>query len=137
MNRRPGDLALERARNLEAWIDAHLGEPITMGTLCRVAGVGERCLQKSFLYRRGDFSDALRRRAPAAGGPSMAGRCLERRDGDRGRIALRLFAPGPVLGVLSRGDRRVTVADAGGRKADGMSLIGEGTERIRARRSPT
>jgi AraC-like DNA-binding protein len=53
VNRRPGELALERARNLEAWIDAHLGEPITMGTLCRVAGVGERCLQKSFLYRRG------------------------------------------------------------------------------------
>ena len=50
---RPGELALGRARNLEAWIDSHLGEPITMGTLCRVAGVGERCLQKSFLYRRG------------------------------------------------------------------------------------
>jgi AraC-like DNA-binding protein len=53
VTRRPGELALERARNLEAWIDAHLGEPITIGTLCRVAGVGERCLQKSFLYRRG------------------------------------------------------------------------------------
>jgi AraC-like DNA-binding protein len=53
VTRRPGELALERARNLEAWIDAHLGEPITMGSLCRVAGVGERCLQKSFLYRRG------------------------------------------------------------------------------------
>lgn len=51
--RRPGELALARARNLEAWIDSHLGEPITMGTLCRVAGVGERCLQKSFQYRRG------------------------------------------------------------------------------------
>jgi AraC-like DNA-binding protein len=51
--RRPGELALSRARNLEAWIDAHLGEPITMGTLCRVAGVGERCLQQSFQYRRG------------------------------------------------------------------------------------
>jgi AraC-like DNA-binding protein len=51
--RRPGELALQRARNLEDWIDAHLGEPITMGTLCRVAGVGERCLQKSFIYRRG------------------------------------------------------------------------------------
>ena len=50
---RPGELALERARNLEAWIDSHLGEPITMGTLCRIAGVGARCLQKSFLYRRG------------------------------------------------------------------------------------
>jgi AraC-like DNA-binding protein len=53
VTRRPGELALERARNLEAWIDAHLGEPITMGTLCRVAGVGARCLQKSFLFRRG------------------------------------------------------------------------------------
>lgn len=51
--RRPGELALERARDLEDWIESHLGEPITMGTLCRVAGVGERCLQKSFLYRRG------------------------------------------------------------------------------------
>ncbi len=52
-HRRPGELALARARDLEAWIDAHLGDPISMGTLCRVAGVGERCLQKSFLYRRG------------------------------------------------------------------------------------
>lgn len=51
--RRPGELALQRARYLEDWIDAHLGEPITMGTLCRVGGVGERCLQQSFLYRRG------------------------------------------------------------------------------------
>jgi AraC-like DNA-binding protein len=51
--RRPGELALRTARSLEDWIDAHLGEPITMGVLCRVAGVGERCLQKSFIYRRG------------------------------------------------------------------------------------
>jgi AraC-like DNA-binding protein len=53
VDRRPGELALGRARELEGWIEAHLGEPITMGSLCRVAGVGERCLQKSFLYRRG------------------------------------------------------------------------------------
>jgi AraC-like DNA-binding protein len=53
LDRRPGELALERARNLEAWIDSNLGEPITMGSLCQVAGVGARCLQKSFLYRRG------------------------------------------------------------------------------------
>ncbi|WP_374660270.1 helix-turn-helix transcriptional regulator [Inhella sp.] len=51
--RRPGELSLDRARRVEAWIDAHLGEPITMAALCRVAGVGERCLQKAFLYRRG------------------------------------------------------------------------------------
>jgi AraC-like DNA-binding protein len=53
VDRRPGELALDRARNLESWIDAHLGEPITMGVLCRIAGVGERCLQKSFMHRRG------------------------------------------------------------------------------------
>jgi AraC-like DNA-binding protein len=52
-SRRPGGLALARARNLEDWIESHLDEPITMGMLCRVAGVGERCLQKSFFYRRG------------------------------------------------------------------------------------
>jgi AraC-like DNA-binding protein len=51
--RAPGALAMARASDLEGWIDAHLGEPITMGTLCRIAGVGERCLQKSFLCRRG------------------------------------------------------------------------------------
>jgi AraC-like DNA-binding protein len=51
--RPPGELALARVHSLEAWIDAHLDEPITMGTLCRIAGVGERCLQKSFLCRRG------------------------------------------------------------------------------------
>lgn len=51
--RRPGDLALARARDLEAWIDSNLHETITMGLLCRVAGVGDRTLQKSFLYRRG------------------------------------------------------------------------------------
>lgn len=52
-DRRPGDLTLARARSLEDWIEAHLGDPITMGTLCRIAGVGERTLQKSFLFRRG------------------------------------------------------------------------------------
>jgi len=51
--RRPGELALVRARDLEGWIESHLVEPITMGTLCQIAGVGERCLQMSFLYRRG------------------------------------------------------------------------------------
>ncbi len=50
---RPGELAQERARDLEGWIDAHLGEPLTLGRLCQVAGVGARCLQKTFEYRRG------------------------------------------------------------------------------------
>lgn len=46
-------LRAERARRLEEWIEAHLGEPITLGRLCDVAGVGERCLQKTFALRRG------------------------------------------------------------------------------------
>lgn len=50
---RPGELTQERARDLEGWIDAHLGEPLTLGRLCQVAGVGARCLQKTFEYRRG------------------------------------------------------------------------------------
>lgn len=50
---RPGELALQRARDLEGWIDAHLGEALTLGQLCRVAGVGARCLQRAFEYRRG------------------------------------------------------------------------------------
>jgi AraC-like DNA-binding protein len=50
---RPGDLSLNRTRDLEGWIEAHLGEPITLGRLCQVAGVGARCLQKAFEYRRG------------------------------------------------------------------------------------
>ena len=42
-----------RLANLEAWIDAHLDRPITVGRLCQVAGVGERALQKAFESRRG------------------------------------------------------------------------------------
>lgn len=51
--RRAGHVALERVKSVEAWIDAHLGEPITLGRLCTVAGVGERSLQKAFEASRG------------------------------------------------------------------------------------
>jgi AraC-like DNA-binding protein len=50
---RPGHLTPERARDLEGWIDAHLDEPLTLGRLCQVAGVGARCLQRTFEARRG------------------------------------------------------------------------------------
>jgi transcriptional regulator GlxA family with amidase domain len=39
--------------DLEAWIEANLEAPISIGRLCAVAGVGERALQKSFESRRG------------------------------------------------------------------------------------
>lgn len=42
-----------RLADLEAWIDAHLDKPLTVGRLCQIAGVGERALQKAFESRRG------------------------------------------------------------------------------------
>jgi AraC-like DNA-binding protein len=50
---RASRLSAERAAFVEDWIDAHLHQPITLGRLCEVAGVGGRCLQKTFLERRG------------------------------------------------------------------------------------
>jgi AraC-like DNA-binding protein len=46
-------LAETGLRRVEEWIDGHLGEPITLGRLCEVGGVGERSLQKAFESRRG------------------------------------------------------------------------------------
>ncbi len=50
---RPGDLSMARARQLEEWIEANLSEPLTVGRLCQVADVGQRCLQRTFIHRRG------------------------------------------------------------------------------------
>jgi AraC-like DNA-binding protein len=41
-----------RLRDVEDWIEAHLEQPITVGRLCAVAGVGERALCKLFEARR-------------------------------------------------------------------------------------
>ena len=38
---------------VEAWIDAHLATPITLGRLCAVAGVGDRYLESAFRAHRG------------------------------------------------------------------------------------
>jgi AraC-like DNA-binding protein len=61
-------LRAERARRLESWIDAHLAEPITLARLCRVAGVGARCLQKTFQVRHGTspLEFVMQRRLEAA-----------------------------------------------------------------------
>ena len=45
--------ASARLRKVEDWIDAHLGEPITLGQLCSVAGMEASSLRKSFRMRRG------------------------------------------------------------------------------------
>jgi transcriptional regulator GlxA family with amidase domain len=42
-----------RLNDVEDWIEAHLTQPITLGRLCEVAGVGERALCKVFESRRG------------------------------------------------------------------------------------
>ncbi|MFN7572328.1 MAG: helix-turn-helix domain-containing protein [Betaproteobacteria bacterium] len=57
-----------RLAAVQDWIDAHLAEPITLGQLCRVAGVGERCLQLAFQSQRGisPMRYVLERRLAAA-----------------------------------------------------------------------
>lgn len=50
--RRTPALADARVREVEAWIEDHLHQPITLGRLCEVAGVGARCLQIAFERRR-------------------------------------------------------------------------------------
>jgi len=46
-------ISARRLADLEEWIEAHLAEPITLGSLCAVAGVGERALQAAFRSNRG------------------------------------------------------------------------------------
>lgn len=53
----PDRIALDpgeaRMRVVEEWIEEHLDQPITLGTLCEVAGVCARSLQIGFQRRRG------------------------------------------------------------------------------------
>lgn len=71
-------IAAPRLAAIEAWVDAHLEEPITLGRLCEIAGVGERALQKAFESRRGmsPVRFVVERRLAAAR------RLLERADPD-------------------------------------------------------
>lgn len=46
-------LGIQRIRLIEEWIDAHLADPITLGRLCTVAGVGDRYLESAFRAHRG------------------------------------------------------------------------------------
>ena len=50
---RPKPVGGMRLGRVEDWIEAHLDEPITLGRLCTVAGVGARALMKIFESRRG------------------------------------------------------------------------------------
>lgn len=50
---RVSKIAASRVASLEAWIDAHLDESITLGRLCEVAGVSGKTLQTAFATRRG------------------------------------------------------------------------------------
>lgn len=50
---RTASAAAARVASLEGWIDAHLEEPITLGRLCRVSGLGARSLQLAFVSGRG------------------------------------------------------------------------------------
>jgi transcriptional regulator GlxA family with amidase domain len=46
-------LGIQRIRLVEEWVDAHLSDPITLGRLCAVAGVGDRYLESAFRAHRG------------------------------------------------------------------------------------
>jgi len=46
-------LAVRRVRLVEEWVDAHAADPITLGRLCAVAGVGDRYLETAFRAQRG------------------------------------------------------------------------------------
>lgn len=46
-------VTFQRVRRVEAWVDAHLFEPITLGRLCAIAGVGDRHLHCAFQAHRG------------------------------------------------------------------------------------
>ena len=46
-------LGIQRIRMVEEWIEAHLADPITLGRLCAVAGVGDRYLESAFRVHRG------------------------------------------------------------------------------------
>jgi AraC-like DNA-binding protein len=46
-------VTVKRLRDVEDWIESHLAQPITLGRLSEVAGVGERALCKAFEARRG------------------------------------------------------------------------------------
>jgi AraC-like DNA-binding protein len=46
-------LSARRLADLAHWIEAHVAEPLTLGTLCGVAGVGGRALQMAFRSHHG------------------------------------------------------------------------------------
>jgi AraC-like DNA-binding protein len=50
---RVGRVTAARLAALEAWIEAHLGDPLTLGSLCAQAQVSARSLQAAFQARRG------------------------------------------------------------------------------------
>jgi AraC-like DNA-binding protein len=68
-----------RVRAVEEWVDAHFTRPITLGELCRVAGLPARSLNRAFLRHRGEppIRHVVQRRLAEA-----RSRLLERRPGD-------------------------------------------------------
>lgn len=59
---------MHRIEQLERWVDAHLGEGLTLEQLCRVARLSPRSLQKAMLVARGvtPFEMVQQRRLAAA-----------------------------------------------------------------------
>ena len=85
-----GALSQQRLRSLEAWIDAHLDSPISLGKLCAQAGVGERC------HRAAAACIAA---APRCGRAGAERHARGTGSGLRSPGALRRPIPGAVRGV--------------------------------------
>ena len=105
-------LAIQRMRVVEEWIDTHLAEPITLGRLCAVAGVGDRHLESAFRAYRGQtplqFVMARRlawvRRSLLESGAGRFGHAT--------RARCRIHPSRQVRGALSEHLPRVTFDDA-------------------------
>ena len=90
-------VAMARIADLEVWIEEHVNEPITVGRLCNVAGVGERALQKAFEARRGlspmrfvaerRLAEAHRRLTSAGSGDDVTRVAVSLGFGNTGRFA--------------------------------------------------
>lgn len=114
---RAGALSAARLADLEAWIDVHLAEPLTLGRLCEQAGVGARSLQKAFLARRGmspmrhvaerRFAAARQRLRQATPGDTVTAVALDCGFDHMGRFAVgyrQLFGESPSQTLCSARD---------------------------------
>ena len=103
---------IQRIRMVEEWIDAHLADPITLGRLCAVAGVGDRYLESAFRAHRGQTPAAIRGGPAACVGAAMPSRLQAGRFGHATGARCRLRPSRQVCRPLPKHLRRVAFGNA-------------------------